>query len=104
VRGGRRKDEVLMGGGMDDGRSVRVEGKPRAGAELEMFGQNGRSAPRSSSIAILRLACDWRILGLGMYVVDNNLLHFRGKNSLSKLSTCLNIFREIVILILFTCS
>jgi hypothetical protein len=32
VRGGRRKDEVLMGGGMDGGRSVRFEGKP--GAEL----------------------------------------------------------------------
>jgi hypothetical protein len=32
VRGGRRKDDVLMGGGMDGGRSVRFEGKP--GAEL----------------------------------------------------------------------
>jgi hypothetical protein len=53
VRGGRRKDEVLMGGGIDDGRSVRFEGKPGAGAELEMFGQNGRSAPRLAALPFL---------------------------------------------------
>jgi hypothetical protein len=55
-----------MGGGMDDGAICAGfglrEGKP--GAELEMFGQNGRSAPRSS-IAIFRLASDWRILEAG---------------------------------------
>lgn len=34
-----------MGGGMDDGAICWFEGK--RGAELKMFGQNGRSTPRS---------------------------------------------------------